>query len=65
LLHSGHVAFLETAAGFGDLVVAVGSDRTVHGLKGRYPENSEEERLYMIRSLRCVKRAFISSSIGT
>ena len=52
LLHSGHIAFFEEAAGYGDLYVAVGSDRTIFELKGREPVNSENERLYMVKALR-------------
>ena len=64
LLHSGHVAFLEEAAGYGDLYVALGSDKTVYDLKGRVPVNSEDERLYMIQALSFVKQAFISQGSG-
>ena len=64
LLHSGHVAFLEEASKYGDLYVALGSDKTVYELKGRPPINNEEERLYMIQSLRFVKQAFISRGSG-
>lgn len=64
LLHSGHVAFLEEAAKYGDLYVALGSDKNVFELKGRTPVNSQEERLYMLQSLRCVKQAMISRGSG-
>ncbi len=64
LLHSGHVAFLEEAAKYGDLYVALGSDQTVYDLKGRPPVNNQEERLYMVQALRCVKQAFISRGSG-
>jgi cytidyltransferase-like protein len=64
LLHSGHVAFFNEAARFGDLYVAVGSDRTLFELKGRTPINCEQERLYMIKSISCVKDAFISQGSG-
>jgi cytidyltransferase-like protein len=64
LLHSGHIAFLQEAASYGDLYVALGSDQTVYGLKGRLPVNSEQERLYLVQSLSCVKEAFISSGSG-
>ena len=64
LLHSGHVAFFEEAAEFGDLYVALGSDKTVYDLKGRAPVNSEKERLYMVQSVKCVKDAFISQGSG-
>jgi cytidyltransferase-like protein len=64
LLHSGHIAFFEEAASYGDLYVALGSDRTVFDLKGRKTVNSEEERLYMVKSLSMVKEAFISQGSG-
>jgi cytidyltransferase-like protein len=64
LLHSGHIEFFQTAASYGDLYVAVGSDRTLYELKGRAPVNSEEERRFMIQSLGCVKQAFISRGSG-
>src|SRR5258708_34750704 len=64
LMHSGHIAFLKEAATYGDLYVALGSDQTVFGLKGRLPVNSEQERLYMMQSLTCVKEAFISAGSG-
>ena len=64
LMHSGHIAFLETAASYGDLYVSIGSDRTMYDLKGRPPVICEDERLYMVRSLRSVKEAFISQGTG-
>lgn len=64
LLHSGHIAFLEEAAKYGDLYVALGSDQTVYDLKGRTPVICEDERLYMLQSLSCVKEAFISRGSG-
>lgn len=64
LLHSGHVAFFTEAAQYGDLYVAVGSDQTITELKGRAPVNSEQERLYMIQNLACVKQAVISRGSG-
>jgi cytidyltransferase-like protein len=64
LLHSGHVAFFEEAAQYGDLHVAIGSDQTIFELKGRCPINSEEERLFMIRSVSFVKQAVISRGTG-
>lgn len=64
MLHSGHVAFLREAAGYGDLFVCIGNDENVAGLKGRYPSNSQEERQYMISALGCVKECRINSSRG-
>lgn len=64
MLHSGHVAFIEEAAILGDVYVGIGSDRTVNELKGRMPVNNEQERLYVIKSLKAVKDAWINSGFG-
>ena len=64
ILHSGHIAFFEEASAYGDLYVALGSDKTVFNLKGRLPVNSEDERLFMVRSARSVKDAFVSQGSG-
>lgn len=64
LLHSGHIAFFQEAAQYGELHVALGSDKTVYDLKGRAPVNTEDERLYMVKSVKCVKDAFISQGSG-
>ena len=64
LLHSGHVAFFEEAASYGDLYVGIGSDRTILDLKGRKTVNNERERLYMVKSVRYVKDAWINSGSG-
>jgi cytidyltransferase-like protein len=64
LLHSGHIAFFQEAATYGDLYVALGSDKTVFDLKGRAPVNNEDERLFMVESVKCVKEAFVSQGSG-
>ncbi len=64
LLHSGHIAFLETAASYGDLYVCIGSDKTVFDLKGRYPIITQQERKYMIQALRCVHTCKINKGSG-
>jgi len=65
LLHSGHVAFFEEAATHGDVYVGLGSDKTIFRLKNRKTIYNEQERLYMVRSLRFVKEAWINSGSGT
>lgn len=64
MLHSGHVAFLQEAATYGDVYVGLGSDATVFHLKGLYPVNNQDERKYMLEALSCVKRVFINSGSG-
>lgn len=64
MLHSGHVAFFEEAATYGELYVGLGSDKTVNGLKARKTINNEQERLYMVSSLKSVKEAWVNSGSG-
>ncbi|MDR1120900.1 MAG: adenylyltransferase/cytidyltransferase family protein, partial [Dysgonamonadaceae bacterium] len=64
LLHSGHVAFFKEASQYGDLYVGIGSDATIKELKGRATVNSEQERLYMVKSVRYVCDAWINSGSG-
>lgn len=64
MLHSGHVAFFEEAASYGELYVGIGSDKTIEELKARKTINSEAERLYMVRALKVVKEAWINTGSG-
>lgn len=56
LMHSGHVRYLEQARSLGDvLVVGLNSDASTRANKGpRRPLVPQEERAYMLASLRCV-----------
>ncbi len=64
LLHSGHVAFLQEAARFGELHVCIGSDVNVAQLKGRYPVNPETERKFMLEALACVHAVRVNRGMG-
>ena len=64
MLHSGHVAFFEEAAQYGDLYVGIGSDKTIQDLKARKTINTDMERLYMVKALKVVKDAWINSGGG-
>jgi len=64
LLHGGHIAFFKTAATYGDLYVSIGRDENLLLLKGRKPVFSEEERLYIVKSVRYVHDAFLGSGSG-
>jgi len=64
MLHSGHVAFFEEAASYGDLYVGLGSDKTIAGLKGRKTINTDQERLFMVNALKTVKKAWINRGSG-
>jgi cytidyltransferase-like protein len=64
-LHSGHVRFFEEVSKFGDLYVVVGHDANIRLLKGEgHPLLSQEERRYMVGSIKYVKQALISSGDG-
>jgi len=64
LLHGGHIAFFKTAAAYGKLYVSIGRDDNLFSLKGKRPYFSEEERLYIVKSVRYVEDAFLASGSG-
>ena len=64
LLHSGHVEFFKQASQFGDLYVGIGSDATYQEYKHRKPMFPQEERLFMVQSVRYVKEAYINQGSG-
>ena len=64
-LHSGHVRFFMDAAELGAVYAVVGSDRNVGLLKGPgHPLQREDERRYMVGSVRSVHSCLISSGSG-
>ena len=64
LLHSGHVEFFKQASQYGDLYVGIGSDATYLEYKHRKPMFPEEERLFMVQSIRYVKEAYVNEGRG-
>ena len=64
LLHSGHVYFLEQASKYGLLYVCLGSDSTILDLKGRPSIINENERKYIVESLKFVHKCVIGSGNG-
>jgi cytidyltransferase-like protein len=63
--HSGHVRFCEEVSGYGDLYLIVGHDANIRLLKGEgHPLLSQEERRYVVGSIKFVKQALISSGDG-
>ncbi len=64
-LHSGHVRFFEEASAYGDLHVIVGHDENLRLLKGQgHPLLPEDERRYVVGSIKYVRQAWISSGDG-
>ncbi|HUX58570.1 MAG TPA: adenylyltransferase/cytidyltransferase family protein [Bacteroidales bacterium] len=64
LLHGGHIAFFKTASLYGNLYVSIGRDENLLLLKGKKPVFSEEERLYIVKSIRYVYDAFLALGSG-
>ena len=64
LLHSGHVEFFKQASQYGDLYVGIGSDVTYLEYKHRKPMFPQEERLFMVQSIKYVKEAYVNEGRG-
>ena len=64
LLHSGHVEFFRQASQYGELYVGIGSDATILEYKHHKTFYPEQERLFMVKSIRYVKDAFINAGSG-
>ncbi|MGD1083896.1 MAG: adenylyltransferase/cytidyltransferase family protein [Verrucomicrobiota bacterium] len=63
--HSGHIRFFEEASALGDLYVVVGHDANIRLLKGPgHPLFPQEERHYIVQSIRFVTEALISTGQG-
>lgn len=59
-LHRGHVEYLEKARALGDhLTVIVNSDHQ-RALKGSKEFMNEDERMFIVKALRCVDEVFLS-----
>ena len=64
LFHVGHLRILQRARDIGDrLVVGVSTDALNLAKKGRYPVYPQEERVEIIKSLRCVDDVFLEESL--
>lgn len=63
-LHAGHIAFFKTAATYGKLYVIIGQDLNVLELKGKAPYFSQEERCFIVSSVKYVHKALIASGRG-
>ena len=64
LLHSGHVEFFRQASQYGDLYVGIGYDQTILGYKHHKTFYPEQERLFMVKSIKYVKDAYINAGDG-
>ena len=63
--HTGHVRFFEEMSELGDIYAVVGHDANIALLKGEHhPMYKQDERRYIVASLRTVHQAFISTGEG-
>jgi cytidyltransferase-like protein len=63
--HSGHVRFFEEVSAYGDLYVVIGHDANIRLLKGEgHPLVAQDERRYVVGSIKFVKQAILSSGEG-
>lgn len=63
--HSGHIRFFEEASELGKLYVVVGHDANIRHLKGEgHPMFAQDERRYIVQSIRHVHRTLISTGHG-
>lgn len=63
--HTGHIRFFEECSELGDLYVVVGHDANIRLLKGEgHPMFGQQERRFLVQSVRCVAEALISSGHG-
>jgi D-beta-D-heptose 7-phosphate kinase/D-beta-D-heptose 1-phosphate adenosyltransferase len=64
ILHRGHLQMLQYAKSLGHhLLVAIDTDRRVKELKGpSRPINNQDDRRYMLESLRCVDTVYFFDS---
>jgi glycerol-3-phosphate cytidylyltransferase len=64
VFHVGHLRLLERARALGDeLIVGVSTDALNVAKKGRPPVFPEDERVALIRALRCVDEVFLEESL--
>lgn len=63
--HSGHVRFFEEVSELGDVYAVLGHDANIAMLKGEHhPMYKQDERRYIVASLRSVHQAFIATGHG-
>lgn len=64
LFHIGHLNILERAKAQGDyLIVGVSSDQLNYDKKQKHPVCSQEHRMRIILSLKCVDEVFLEESL--
>lgn len=64
VFHVGHLRILQRAKELGShLIVGVSSDQLNFSKKARFPVYSQDERIEIIKNLRCVDEIFLEESL--
>mgnify|MGYP006166015619 CR=1 FL=1 len=64
LLHIGHINMLNKCKKYGDkLIVGVSSDKLNYKKKYRYPIFKEEDRIEIIKNIKCVDEVFLEENL--
>lgn len=64
LLHIGHINMLNKCKKYGDkLIVGVSSDNLNYKKKNRYPIFKQEDRIEIIKNIKCVDQVFLEESL--
>ena len=64
LLHIGHINMLNKCKKYGDkLIVGVSSDNLNYKKKNRYPIFKQEDRIEIIKNIKCVDEVFLEESL--
>ena len=64
LLHIGHINMLNNCKKYGDkLIVGVSSDKLNYIKKNRYPIFKQEDRIEIIKNIKCVDDVFLEESL--
>lgn len=61
-LHAGHLDFFRQARGYGEIIAVVARDAAVMRLKGRAPQQSEQERCAVVREIEGVGNAILGDT---
>jgi len=65
VFHAGHLRLLERARSLGNhLIVGVSTDQLNFSKKGRNPVFPQDERVQILRALRCVDEVFLEESLA-
>jgi glycerol-3-phosphate cytidylyltransferase len=64
VFHVGHINILERARELGDyLIVGVSSDQLNFNKKKRHPIYAEDQRIRILKAMRCVDEVFVEESL--